>query len=96
MPVQRRAGGPARAARRAWSAGPRGVTLGSIPVTRAPEAGRRQSLVHHVLAGAVSAHFLLSVAATYHYERLETDEATIPARRALGEATYSTAQAPAQ
>jgi predicted ATPase/class 3 adenylate cyclase len=44
-----------------------------------------------VLAGAVSAYFPLSVAATYHYERLEIDEALIPARRALGEAAYSTA-----
>jgi predicted ATPase/transcriptional regulator with XRE-family HTH domain len=44
-----------------------------------------------VLAGAVSAHFPLSVAATYQYERLGIDEAQIPARRALGEAAYSTA-----
>jgi hypothetical protein len=44
-----------------------------------------------VLAGAVSAHFPLSVAATYRYERLEIDEALVPARRALGEAAYSTA-----
>ena len=44
-----------------------------------------------VLAGAVSAHFPLSIAATYHYERLEIDEAQVPARRALGEAAYSAA-----
>jgi len=44
-----------------------------------------------VLAGAVSAHFPLSVAATYQYERLEIDEALIPARRALGDAAYSRA-----
>ena len=44
-----------------------------------------------VLAGAVSAHFPLSVAATYHYERLKIDEALVPARLVLGEAAYSTA-----
>jgi predicted ATPase len=44
-----------------------------------------------VLAGAVSAHFPLSVAATYQYERLEIDEALVPARRALGDAAYSRA-----
>jgi hypothetical protein len=44
-----------------------------------------------VLAGAVSAHFPLSVAATYHYERLQIDEAMVSARGALGEAAYSTA-----
>jgi predicted ATPase len=44
-----------------------------------------------VLAGAVSAHFPLSIAATYHYERLEIDEALVPARRALGEAGYGAA-----
>jgi predicted ATPase/class 3 adenylate cyclase len=44
-----------------------------------------------ILAGAVSAHFPLSVVATYHYERLEIDEALVPARRALGEAAYSAA-----
>jgi hypothetical protein len=44
-----------------------------------------------VLAGAVSAHFPLSVAATCQYERLEIDEALVPARRALGEAAYGRA-----
>jgi hypothetical protein len=44
-----------------------------------------------VLAGAVSAHFPLSVTATYHYERLEIDQALVPACRALGEAAYTTA-----
>ena len=44
-----------------------------------------------VLAGAVSAHFPLSISATHHYERLEIDEAQSLARRALGEAAYSAA-----
>ena len=44
-----------------------------------------------VLAGAVSTHFPLSVAATHQYERLGIDETQVPARRALGEAAYSSA-----
>jgi predicted ATPase/class 3 adenylate cyclase len=44
-----------------------------------------------VLAGAVSAHFPLSIAATYPGERLGIDEAQVTARRALGEAAYGAA-----
>ena len=44
-----------------------------------------------VLAGADSAHFALSVAAIYPDERLGIDEAQVTARRALGEAAYSSA-----
>jgi predicted ATPase/transcriptional regulator with XRE-family HTH domain len=44
-----------------------------------------------ILAGAVSARFPLSVAATYQYERLGIDEAQVPVRSALGEAAYASA-----
>jgi hypothetical protein len=44
-----------------------------------------------VLAGAVSAHFPLSLASFYKTERLEIDEAQSLARHALGEAAYSAA-----
>ena len=44
-----------------------------------------------VLAGADSARFALSVAAIYPDERLGIDEAQVTARRALGEAAYSSA-----
>ena len=44
-----------------------------------------------VLAGAVSAHFAHSLVGIYRDERLAIDEAQVPARRALGEAAYSTA-----
>jgi hypothetical protein len=46
-----------------------------------------------VLAGADSARFALSVAAIYPDERLGIDEAQAIARRALGEAAYSSAAA---
>jgi predicted ATPase len=44
-----------------------------------------------VLAGAVSAHFALSLASIDEDERLEIDEAQVPARHALGQAAYNTA-----
>jgi predicted ATPase/class 3 adenylate cyclase len=44
-----------------------------------------------VLAGADSARFAVSVAAIYPDERLGIDEAQVTARRALGEAAYSSA-----
>jgi predicted ATPase/class 3 adenylate cyclase len=44
-----------------------------------------------VLAGADSARFALAVAAIYPDERLGIDEAQVTARRALGEAAYSSA-----
>jgi predicted ATPase/DNA-binding XRE family transcriptional regulator len=44
-----------------------------------------------VLAGAVSARFALSLASIREDERLEIDQAQAPARRALGQAAYSTA-----
>jgi hypothetical protein len=44
-----------------------------------------------VLTGAVSAHFALSLASIHKDQRLEIDQAQVPARRALGEAAYNTA-----